>query len=271
MALVNRALCVTDDVTTTVVLSEGTWNVFANTFLNQPVILNPAGVATGWGVAATNHSENGLSLAALPFYDAAVYAYPRAVFNVAASVSYTVSGLNDALLYSFIFTGATSSGIGALARENTISVDVSGDTDTFYTDALATDDAHRGEVSLQSPTGGVIVVTVTSTGTQQTQISTLEIQEHTAAQEISPVGIASTLVVGDPTVQVDAPLEISPIGIASTLVFGTPTVIVEGAPIPETFGITSDISDTIGIDSEISDSAGVSGNISNSAGIDGAT
>ncbi len=266
MALINRALCVTDDQNTTVVLTEGTWNVFSNSFLNQPVILDPTGVATGWGVAATNHSENGLSLVALPFYDPAVYAYPRAVLNVAASITFTITGLNDALLYTFIFTGATSSAIGALTRENTITVDVSGDSDTFYTDALDTDADHRGEVSLQSPSSGTIVVTVTNTGSQQTQISTLEIQEHTAEQEILPTGIASTLAVGTPTVQIGTPLDISPGGIASTLAFGTPVVRV-GQPL--TFGITGDIDDSIGINGNINDSIGITGTISDSFGITG--
>ncbi len=75
-------------------------------------------------------------------------------------------------------------------------------------------------------------------------------------QDILPVGIASTLVVGNPTVEVEAPLEISPVGIASTLAVGTPSVVV-GSSAPATFGISSDISDSIGISSNISDSIGI--------------
>ncbi len=177
ISLTDKALCILNDSETTMVFSEGTWNVFDNVIASRGVV-NPGNVATGWTVANTAYSENGLSLASLPFYSAGVYALPRCSISAAVSFTLTISGLNDAASYTFIFSGATSSTTGAGTREMTITSDVSASTAIILTDPGDTDNDHIDSIDLQSPSSGTIVLTCTNTGpTQSVQCSTFEIQE----------------------------------------------------------------------------------------------
>jgi len=178
MALTERAFTILNDANSTQVFAEGTWNLIDN-FPGTNNLFNPSNVDTGWDIANTTYGENGLSLAALPFYDAGVYAIARCVLSAAASFTLTITGLNNSSLYSFIFSGATSSGAGAGTRVMTITSSVSAMTATILTDSLDPTNDHIDSIDLQLPSAGTIVLTLTNTGVNQVQCSTFEIQEFT--------------------------------------------------------------------------------------------
>ncbi len=175
--LTNRALCILNDTETTQVFGSDTWNLLENAAGTQSTIVNPSNVVTGWSVANSTYSENALSLTSLPFYDAGVYAIARCSNNPAVAFTLTISGLNDSAQYTFIFSGATSSSTGAGTREMTITSSVSAETAIVLTDPSDATNDHLGTIPLQSPSGGTIVLTLTSSGVSSVQMSTFDIQE----------------------------------------------------------------------------------------------
>jgi len=179
LSLTERALNILNDVDSTQVFGGDTWNQMSNTAGTKTPILNPSGVATGWSITNTIYSENALSLAVLPFYDAGVYGIARMIINSGgAAVSLTISGLNNSAFYTFIFSGgSTAGGAGAGTRVIQITSNVSADTATILTDTNDPTNDHIDQLNLQAPSGGTIILTLTNTNANQAQCSTFEIQE----------------------------------------------------------------------------------------------
>jgi hypothetical protein len=175
--LTQSALCATNNTQSTMVFDGQTWNLLDNIITVQNNILNPDGVVTGWSVASTVYSTSSLSKPILPFYPSGVYLLDRARLNATELITYTIGGLNNAALYSFLFSGGTTSAGGAGTRETTITSNVSADVAIFNGDPLDPISEHITTLPLQSPSAGSIILTATNTDINQTFISTLEIKE----------------------------------------------------------------------------------------------
>lgn len=172
----NNALCILTDTESTSSYGGEIWNLLSDAATTQNTILNPSGVATGWSIQNTSYAANSSALISFPFYDSGVYLIIRARINGNTSTTFTVSGLNDAALYTFILSGGVDAP-GLNGRTINISSSVSGDTATLETSNEDPLEDHIASIPLQQPVGGVIAITVSCLVTNIGFFSTFEIQE----------------------------------------------------------------------------------------------
>ncbi len=179
LTLLNDVRCIVDNIFATQVYSGETWNKLNNNGNTFTPLVNIQGVTVfGWSITPTVYDQNGNNLQTLPFYPSGVYLENRMTIDTGAFETFTLAGLNDNNLYSFIFSGATSSTSGAGSKEITFTSDVSAATAVILTDSADTDNDHIDTLALQSPSSGQIVITATSSSTNRAQLSTFVIEEY---------------------------------------------------------------------------------------------